>query len=111
MAARKGYSRPSVSTREFTKLKDEVHSYHIDVSNVLAKMQENCVHCKTQIDGLDLQINGEKPERDDAPSMRHDITSLKQSRNSLRRGVQIAWAVLLGLGGIVGSMFTFKGKW
>jgi hypothetical protein len=92
-------------------LRSEVHEYHVAVTQALTEMKTNCKHCHEQVTGLDLQVNGEKPERDDAPSMCSDIKSLKQSRNSLRRGVQVAWAVLIGLGGIVASMFTFKSKW
>ena len=111
MAARKTQTRTVVSGKALNELRSEVHAYHLEVTEALATMKTNCKHCHATIEGLDLQINGEKPERDDAPSMRHDIGSLKASRNSLRRGVQIAWAVLIGLGGLVASMCTFKSKW
>jgi len=100
--------RTATSSSLVEKLRDELHEYHVEVTQALATMDANCKHCHKQMADLDLQINGEKPERDDAPSMRHDISSLKQSRNALRRGVQIAWVVITGIGGIVGTMIFKK---
>ena len=109
MAALKGGdSRSSVSGRAVAKLSDEVHGYHIEVTQALATMQADCLHCRKQVNDLDLQINGEKPERDDAPSMKADIKSLKQSRTSLRRGVQFSWAVISAIGGLVGTIIAYK---
>ena len=106
VADKKSTAVSRVSGRAIAQLRDEVHGYHIEVTKALATVQANCEHCHKSIEGLDLQINGEKPERDDAPSMKHDIASLKQSRNSLRRGVQIAWAVITAIGGIVGYVVS-----
>lgn len=108
MQKKRTVSHPSVSSKAVSQLRDEVHGYHVEVVEALATMQTNCKHCHAQVEGLDLQINGEKPERDDAPSMKHDIGSLKQSRNSLRRGIQVLWIVLTGIGGIAATLFTVK---
>ena len=108
MATKKTTTRSPVSGKAITKLADELHGYHIEVVQSLATMQANCLNCHKRVDGLDLQINGEKPEKDDAPSMKHDISSLKQSRDSQKRMVHYVWAVVAGLGGILGSLLSYK---
>jgi hypothetical protein len=92
------------------QLREEVYAYHLEVKSALATITERCGHCRAQVDGIDLQVNGEKPERDGAPSMKSDIASLKQSRVSARRGLQFAWTALVGLTGVVVSLFTHLWK-
>ena len=107
MAVAKRAPRGS-SSSAVEKLREDVHGYHLEVTGALATMQANCLNCREQMRGLDLQINGDKPEKDDAPSMRADIKSLKSSRNSLRRGVQVAWVVITALGSLVAGLLSFK---
>lgn len=108
MATKKEPVRKVVSNKAVEKLSDELHEYHVEVTQTLATMSANCKHCHDRVDGLDLQINGEKPENKDAPGLKAVVNSLKQSRDSLARGVHYAWAVIIGLGGLLASMFTWK---
>jgi hypothetical protein len=111
MTARKQPAPPRVSASgAVAELREEVRDYHLEVKTALATIVERCGHCRGQVDGLDLQINGEKPEREGAPSMKSDIASLKHSRLSARRGMQIAWTVLIGLAGVVTSIFVHLWK-
>jgi hypothetical protein len=96
------------SGRGVAQLRQEVHEYHMEVTKTLSAMQENCKHCHSTVHDLDLQINGEKPERDNAPSMKNDISSLKQSRDSVRTGVRWLWTVVVGVGGLLISIFSIK---
>ena len=94
------------------QLRDEVHGYHIEVTEALATMQANCQHCHKIVSDLDLQINGEKPERSDAPGLKHDVDNLKIARDNLvsshRRVIQYAWAVFTVVGGFVVTLFSYK---
>lgn len=84
-------------------LRSEVQEYHLEVTNAITLIQANCKHCREQIQGIDLQINGEKPERDGSPSMKSDINSLKQSRSSVRRGMGYAWTAIATIcGALIG---------
>ena len=108
MAIKKTALRSTGSSKAIAKLTDELHGYHIEVVRALATMQANCTHCHERVEGLDLQINGEKPEKDDAPSMKHDIASLKQSRDSQKKMVHYTWAVLTGIGSLIIALFSYK---
>jgi hypothetical protein len=71
-------------------------------------MAENLEHYRHKLDGLDLQINGEKPEREDAPGLKSEVKSLKSSRTHLLHGLQVAWVVLTGIGGLLVAVFFKK---
>jgi hypothetical protein len=58
--------------------------------------------------GLDLQINGEKPERDDAPSVMRRLGSLEGARKHGIRSIQIAWTVVTVLAGLLLGIFKWK---
>jgi hypothetical protein len=95
------------SSGAVAKLREEVQEYHLEVKTALATIQANCIHCREQVGWLDLQINGSRPESDAAPGIKKDVDSLKQSRESVRRGFRTLWITVGALTSIVSAVFAW----
>jgi hypothetical protein len=97
--------RRSPGSAAIEKLTEDVHQYHVEVVRSLATMQSDCKHCHEKMHNLDLQINGAIPASKDSPGLKSDVSSLKQSRDSAKNGIRVAWVALTGIAGLLISLF------
>jgi hypothetical protein len=95
------------ATGAVAQLREEVQEYHLEVRTTLATMLANCEHCRRQVQDLDLQLNGCKPESDAAPGLRKDVASLKQSRDGARRAVRTIWVAIGGITAFVSAVIAW----
>jgi len=95
------------ATGAVAQLREEVQAYHLEVKTALVTLQTHCEHCREQVGWLDLQINGSRPESDAAPGIKKDVSSLKQSRDSVRRGVKTLWIALGTITSIGSAIFAW----
>jgi hypothetical protein len=101
-----GQSRQSANS--IAQLRTELHNYHIEVTQSITEIKAEHKLFRETLTGLDLQINGEKPEREDAPSMRSDLKSLKSSRNAFRRSLQVIYGIAIAVFGVFGAIWFKK---
>jgi hypothetical protein len=101
---------PVSSSGLVEELRSELHEYHVTVTSALATMTANCKHCRKQIEGLDLEINGENPEREDAPGIKAEVKAQRAELKSVRKGIHTTWVVITTLASICGGWFTLTWK-
>jgi len=81
-----------------TDLTKVVGGYHEEVVEFRAAQIQLCKQCRDDMAGLKLEMYGKQPRDENAPGMKSDLQSLKESRTNMRKGMSIALAGVVTLG-------------
>lgn len=85
------------------KLRNELHSYHIDILTLTGRVDR----VFDDIEKLNVDIYGTPDDRTNNPGALSRITSLCGSRKRMLIGLSCAWSVLLLIVGAIVKYFIF----
>lgn len=91
-------------TAALEKLREELHSYHVEVKQVVVRCDERCDLFHQTVAGIKLDLDGEQPPSESHPGLKAEVAELKRSRRVILTALKGLWAALLV---VLGAVVTF----
>jgi hypothetical protein len=77
-------------TSALEKLRDELHTYHIDVQRLV----QRCEGCRGDILQISMDVYGLPGKKETSPGLMGDMAELKRSRKLILLALRGAWVIL-----------------
>ena len=94
-------------TNAIRSLSEKLDNYHVSVEKHITA----CEKCRETVEALKTEMWGKPAEGVQHPGVKDRVKSLETSRNTLRKGLQAAWGVLLILvPAVIAAVWQFAKK-